>query len=458
MKAIARLSLVVVLFVVLAGCLGGGGDAPARERGDFSDPAKDRIGWENGYWYDESITVDQSDGLNDSEREVWLARSMARVEELRQLEFKRPVTVEVISRTDHQNRSANQEGQGESKNRWNDQVWESLFISEEGKPIEAEFNTVSGSAVLGYYRTGSDTIVIVSDTPDQLVVSNTTFIHELTHALQDQHFDLKKLQRNAKTQDLQLAYNGLIEGEANYIEALYSNRCASAEWACVTTPATQSGGGNSDVNLGILVTIFQPYSDGPWFIHKQVEAGGWDAVNDLWKNPPTSSSEIIHVDPSVAPASVTVEDRAKNGWETFDEGSDTVGEASIFTMFWYQGRQYNISAIDTSSFGEKSGDFDTYDYRSPASTGWVGDAVLPYQKGGEYGYVWTTKWASENDASEFLSTYQTVLQGHGAEEVRSGVWVIREGGFADAFRIERDGTSVTVVNAPTVGDLSDLRP
>ncbi|MDX1748601.1 MAG: hypothetical protein R3324_21930, partial [Halobacteriales archaeon] len=31
------------------------------------DPETDRLGWENGYWYNESITVDQSDGLSDEE-------------------------------------------------------------------------------------------------------------------------------------------------------------------------------------------------------------------------------------------------------------------------------------------------------------------------------------------------------------------------------------------------------
>ncbi|WP_435335201.1 Hvo_1808 family surface protein [Haloarchaeobius sp. TZWWS8] len=458
MKATTGRTLLLVLFVLVAGCLGG---QPSTEgNGTFADPANDQLGWENGYWYNEPISVDQSDGLSQAELDAWLARSMARVEHLRQLEFERPVKVEVITREEHRKRTANETSEDDtpSKNRWNDEVWAALFISEESNPIETEFKNVSGSAVLGFYKAGSDTIVIVTDDPEQSTVSNTTFVHELVHALQDQHFDIKAVKKGATTQDKQLASNGLIEGEANYVEALYLERCKAGTWECVKSPKKASGGSRGDVNLGILVTIFQPYSDGPWFVHQQVESSGWGAMNELWKSPPVSSSAIIHGDGITSPVNVTVEDRARNGWKTFEHGTDTVGEASIFTMFWYQQRQYNITATDTSNFGTKSGTYDTYDYRSQPSTGWVGDAVLPYQKDGEYGHVWVTEWATEADAEEFRTAYAAVIEGHGGNEVGQGTYVIPSGGFADAYRVERSGTTVTVVNGPRLSDLNDIRP
>ncbi|HKL30417.1 MAG TPA: hypothetical protein VJ898_14260, partial [Natrialbaceae archaeon] len=55
------------------------------------DPDEDVIGWENGYWYDESIDVDQSDGLSDAELDRFVARTMARVERIRGLEFRENV-------------------------------------------------------------------------------------------------------------------------------------------------------------------------------------------------------------------------------------------------------------------------------------------------------------------------------------------------------------------------------
>ncbi|MCT9095644.1 Hvo_1808 family surface protein [Haloarchaeobius sp. HME9146] len=463
MKAKAIQTVTVVTLVLLAGCFGffgsDDGTGVGDDTGPFADPATDRIGWENGYWYNESIDVDQSDGISEAEQEAFLARSMARVEVLRNLEFKEPVTVSVITREQQRANSANGSTDSESKNRWNDQVWEALFISDEQKNIEDEFGSVTGSAVLGYYAAGTNKVVMVSDDPDRLVINNATFVHELTHALQDQHFDIKRVQNQAKTQDQQLAANGLIEGEADYIEALYLERCTSGEWSCVKTPGTESSGGSSDMNLGILVTIFQPYSDGPWYVHQLVQDGGWERVNNLWVNPPQTSSALIHPDREFTPVEVTIEDQARNGWQTFEHGTDTVGEASIYSMFWYQSRQYNISTINTSTFSTPSGIYDRFDYRSPPSAGWVGDAVLPYQNSdGEYGHVFVTEWATPADATEFRQAYQTILAGHGGSEQSPGIWVIPDGGFADAFRIHQTGTTVTIVNGPTVDDLDDIRP
>ncbi|QLH75768.1 hypothetical protein HZS55_02290 [Halosimplex rubrum] len=44
------------------------------------DPETDRLGWEGGYWYNETIDVNQTDGLSESERSALVARTMARVE------------------------------------------------------------------------------------------------------------------------------------------------------------------------------------------------------------------------------------------------------------------------------------------------------------------------------------------------------------------------------------------
>ncbi|MDY6818445.1 MAG: hypothetical protein SVG88_07270, partial [Halobacteriales archaeon] len=68
------------------------------------DPDTDVIGWEAGYWHNESIAVDQTDGLSDAELDRYIARSMARVEFLRDREFKRSVSVTIQSRTEFQSR------------------------------------------------------------------------------------------------------------------------------------------------------------------------------------------------------------------------------------------------------------------------------------------------------------------------------------------------------------------
>jgi len=75
------------------------------------DPTEDRLSWENGYWYDESIDVTPEDGYDESEMDRILARSMARVERIRGLEFDEIPEVSFVPReewADYQTESLQQ--------------------------------------------------------------------------------------------------------------------------------------------------------------------------------------------------------------------------------------------------------------------------------------------------------------------------------------------------------------
>jgi hypothetical protein len=296
--------------------------------------------------------------------------------------------------------------------------------------------------VLGYYSPGSDRIVIVSETETPMV-SRTTLAHELVHALQDQQFGLN---RTAETQDTQLATNGVVEGEANYIQQIYQQRCASG-WDCIAMPESNGGGGggSSSRNAGVFTVILQPYVSGPQFVNAVYGEGGWDAVDELHSEFPASSEQVIHPRryPDEEPVEVTVTDRSNTEWDRFDHDpvADTVGEASIFATMYHNDQT----------------DADRYSYQSTPSEGWAGDTVVPYHnESGAGGYVWVTQWDSEADAEEFADAYRGALtEEHDA--TRDGtVYVVPGGPFADAFRVTREGDTVRIVNGPTVEDLDDI--
>ena len=474
----------LVVLVVLAGCsapFSGGvpgvpGDSADDTDGstaadggstvDLADPASDRLGWEAGYWHNESIDVDQSDGLTDAEIDAFVGRSMARVEYLRGIEFDSEVPVEVIPRSEYRNGSSEVATPAESDfAAWNNQVWEALFISGEDENVQRQLSDTQGSSVVGFYSPSDDEIKIITETPDSPVIRNTTLVHELVHAAQDQRFDLTDDVYRGETQDSDLAIDGLIEGDANYVQREYSSRCASGEWECVATPSQSGGSSGPQPNLGILLTVFQPYSDGPVYVSSRRDSGGWAAVNDEFDSPPESTEQVIHVTDD-DPVPIEFTDRARNGWELYPEqgteGSDTVGEASIYSMFWYQARASNADTIDPRGLTRTDSPYDTYNYGAEPSAGWGNDRVFPYHKGSgaaaEYGYVWVTEWDTERDAQEFLGAYRAILRAQGATQEADRVWVISEGPYADAFRVTRSGTRVVIVNAPTTDDLPDVRP
>jgi len=429
----------VALAVVLAGCsLPFGAASDAGGPGAGADGGGE-IGVENGYRYDDPLSINASDGLNESERAAVTARAMARVEKLRGLEFTESVPVRVINRTQYrQNRTGTTNA---THARWNNQVWEGLFVVGEDRNVSTVLDRTFESAVLGYYSPSSEEIVVVSDSETPRL-RRSTLVHELVHALQDQQFGLNS---SANTQDRQLARNSVVEGEAVHVTDLYAQRCGG-EWDCVNTGG--GGGGAGVPDPGLFLVIVPPYTSGPNFVETIKSRGGWEAVSALHRNLPPSTEQIIHPEryPDERPENVTVPDRAGGGWERFDHDpvADTVGEASIFVTFAHN----DVGAESLSRFS----------YVHPASAGWAGDSLVPYRNDGEYGYVWETAWDSPGDAEEFHEAYLDLLDSKGAVDRGDGVYVIPEGTFADAFRVTREGDRVRIVNGPDIAALDEIHP
>ena len=472
----ALLAAVLVTMSALVGPVAAIGPAAADPRPDRpatydhtpADPENDTLGWEAGYWYNESIRVDQSDGLNDSELNATVARTMARVEVIRQLEFKRRVPVEIETRESFDAQRANRSTDAALR-RFDNVKFEALFlVGEDADSIDVQ-NENAGTAVLGFYSPSRDAIVVISESGSDLQLDELTLAHELVHALQDQYFNLTRY--DARTRDGANAENGLIEGDASLVEFRYERRCTGeGDWNGTCLSQSGGGGGGSLANIGTYLVKFQPYSDGPSFVQSLYSQGGWDAVNAAYGDVPASAEQVIHpekygVDP---PTQVELEDRNSDAWERVrppnrpDYGE--VGEAALTTMLvfpLYQNPPGRIVSpnewLNRTAGGELSS-FDPLNYGHPYSAGWDGDRLHVYvNAANETAYVWRLVWDSPAEAEEFLEGYSQVLEYWGGEEVEPGRWVIEDGGFADAFHVRVEGDTVTIVNAPAVEQLDEVR-
>jgi hypothetical protein len=240
--------LILAALLVLAGCSGvpgSGTDAPgpnATEPGDGTvdaatapaDPDGDRLGWEAGYWVNESLPVTNDDGLNESELDAVVARSMARVEALRDKEFRESVPVEIISRAEFRNESA--PDLTPSLRTFDDAKFEAMFfVGEDRSSIQAQRDN-QGENVLGYFDPRNDTIKLVADGGQPTLRAERTLGHELVHALQDQYHNLTAI--TGETRDESNAQSALIEGEARTVGLAYQERC-DGEWDCLSTPSEQ---------------------------------------------------------------------------------------------------------------------------------------------------------------------------------------------------------------------------
>ena len=418
------------------------------------DPESDVIGWENGIWYNESIPVDQTGlgdhGLTERETELLTARTMARVEYLRGLEFTEPVTVQFVSRATLRDR-LNDTNFGETTN---DQVYEAIFAYGEDADARTEIKTFLGSAVIGYAaEEGATNLTIVTKDESLHAVEPSVLAHELVHVLQHQQFDLSQERYRRDTLDGEWGKDGLVEGEASYIDAQYSEQCIS-NWSCVNPPSDWSGASARGAEVYSLLSA-QPYTDGGTYVYELVQEGGWEAVNEAHEDPPASSEQIIHRQPNEEPIPLSVEDHSTDEWERYH--TNTLGEIGIFGFFFAQRmRAEEGQAVLDRSIFDRQHRWDNLDFAFEPSAGWGNDRFFAYRNGDARGYVWTTVWDSERDAEEFAGAYRQALTGMGAWKYGENTYVIDSGPFADAFYVIRENRTVRIVNAPSVETLEEV--
>lgn len=456
-------------------------DCAAEPPEDFAAPAdgNEVIGWVDGQWYNEPLEIDVEGGLTEDEVEKLSARTAARFEVMRCLPAEEGVPpVEIKSREEFvDEQSGIYQGLNESTQLADNTKFETmLIIDSESESTEVREEN-RGATVGGTYNFVTDTITVVSDDPESLLIDEEVLVHEIGHAVQDQQFNISRYER--PTMDADRGILSLIEGDVTYIENRYLDACENEQWEepCVTESFGNesdgdSGGSDSEpANWGLYFSEFQPYSDGPSLIQSVYDDGGWEAVNDLYQSPPRTAyySAFPGSYGEFEPVDLEVPDRSTDEWErlTFADGPnyDTIGVAGISAMFkaptYETGGQFNIYApadiLNVGPDGEVD-DSDPLNYNQPETEGWRGDELYTYRNDANgTGAVWEIAWASEEDAAPFVESYQQLIDYRGGEPVEGYEYTYTFGEdseFDMALTIVPDGDRVTVVKAPSVEELT----
>jgi hypothetical protein len=165
-------------------------------------------------------------------------------------------------------------------------------------PEQASDATAHGPAerIGGAYDYSRKLIVLVQSATQTRRELQLVLAHELTHALEDQHFALRLAASVGPTQRAQ-ARRALIEGTAMFVDALYARRYLGDQVAVNQRLAGQrsiyAAGGSIPYAIK-AATIFD-YVDGALFVRAlHFHAGGWSSVNGALRHPPTHTQEILH--------------------------------------------------------------------------------------------------------------------------------------------------------------------
>ena len=127
-----------------------------------------------------------------------------------------------------------------------------------------------------------------------------TLAHEMTHTLQDQHFNLTRLDDNADTADKEFAVTAIEEGDAVVTENDYAASLSARQQQEANdeenAPGSSSTGGGSGPAFDasyLDVTSAVPYVLGPDFILVLYGANGLGAVNQAFEHPPRTELDIL---------------------------------------------------------------------------------------------------------------------------------------------------------------------
>jgi hypothetical protein len=178
-----------------------------------------------------------------------------------------------------------------------EEVLKLLGLLEPGVDLRDVSATIFGQGVAGYYdpRTKRLRVVRGAQTENR-VLNEITLAHELTHALEDQRFELDL--ESSSSDDAGLANLALVEGSATAVMFTYAERHFSAEQTLGGLFASL-GQDTGDLPPFIEAQLIFPYVQGQRFVQRLYETGGgsWSLVNSAYRyRPPASTEQILHPD------------------------------------------------------------------------------------------------------------------------------------------------------------------
>src|SRR5581483_4711605 len=216
------------------------------------------------------------------------------VEQARGLTFRHPVAVEYLSDADFRRAVAGEHTEPEQQERDDEATARALGLPVGKNGLAAAGSTLSGEGITAYYDDGTGRVDVRGTDLD--VARRATIVHELTHALQDQHLDISR-QGSYRSDDRTAAFEAVVEGDAVRMEDAYVESLTKSDQDAYD--AEQAAGdaaydaGIKDVPDWLSATTDFPYSVGESFTKAVAAAGGRAAVDRALRTPPPAVAEIM---------------------------------------------------------------------------------------------------------------------------------------------------------------------
>jgi hypothetical protein len=424
----------------------------------------------------------------------WLREIQDEVEALRERPFLRPVPYEAQTRESFREYVRGELAHDLPPQKAADasKALVALGFVPEGFDVGAAMERAMVTQVLAYYDTKLRAFRVIgaSRGTDGSPPARGVVAHELTHALADQHFDLEayggEKAGDALDDDEKLARRCVVEGEATFLMnalelatgrggqvhlgplAVAGLRMAvamtsAAEPATLVAltragqdPAKMDDDAREELDaltkLPLVVTMpmVEPYLKGASLVSDVWGAGGWAAVDGLFKHAPQSTEQVLHPGQKLlAGRDVPIRVRlpAQPPPLPGPPGATRLVESNVFGELGWRiyFKTWHLGDADT------------------AAAGWGGDRYWVWERGRRVVTVLATTWDGEAEAARFAAAYEGTLShrfpravaGQLTEGKGEGLRVLVAPGRS--IVVERRGRDVDVIDGADDAERASLR-
>lgn len=418
-----RFPLLLALALLVAACTGGT-DATTTTAGSSPSTTEDMA----------ATTVPTSEAPTtsttlDPEAAAVLAEVEALIpvtEELRGLEFLEPPTIVVLSDEglEERVRALYQEELEPEEVARDQALYRLLGIIGDDVDLEALLVDLFGESVGGFYDLDTKEMVVKAS-PDGLTVNQRVIVvHELNHALTDQHFasaEVTEVLVDELRYDEFAAYSAVVEGDSTRVEVGYIRDLTPAELQSLLAEYDDLDSSTFDAApYFIQEVLVAPYIDGYEFL-LELDADN-RAADVIYGDPPISTEQVV--DPSKyeareAPIEVTIDLPVPEGYEN--------GEESTWGV---TGLQALLGAVLPPG------------PLAAAVEGWGGDRYRVLFDGTDAALQLHWVGDDPSDLPEFVTAFEAYLAASVAPD--------------DAWQVLTDGTEVAVVVADDPAVLASI--
>lgn len=318
-------------------------------------------------------------------------------------------------------------------------LYDLLGLIGAGTDLAALYSDLYSEQVAGFYDGETGELVVPIADQGFTPVQRATLVHELTHALTDQHHafhDRYAEMLDNDHYDEATAYQALIEGDAVLAELLYLQGLTPQEQGEFFA---ESFGVDTEMFDAapqfIRDALIFPYDTGFIFVDRLHQTGGFSAIGTAYASPPTSSEQIIDPTdyPADAPIAVELAPVTLEGYEL--EYQSTWGELGFSLMF--------DQFLDASTSATAAG-------------GWGGDTYQVLFDGTDVVFALRYRGDSATDADELGAALRAYIVA--AMEVDEEPAAMEDGTFhsgEDDAWVSIRGTDVYFVTASDGDVLAD---